>query len=120
MSKRPDDRYQTPAELAQALAPYAEQSSDSLPTLTVAEEPAAGSSDSPWANIFDDEPTAQTVPADMSLTPVQPQGKAQKASRFQLRQESGEPRGSVKLAVILAAGLLGFLIGASLFLILTK
>jgi hypothetical protein len=60
------------------------------------------------------------MPADMSLTPVHVPARANKASRFQLRQGFGEPRGSAKLAVILAAGVLGFLIGASLFLMLTK
>jgi serine/threonine-protein kinase len=120
MAKRPEDRYPTPADLARALAPFAEQSTDSIPTLTVAEEPAARSGDSPWANIFDDDPNIPTVPADLSLTPVQPRPKSPRASRFQLRQQAGEPRGSVKLAVILAAGVLGFLIGACLFLILTK
>ncbi len=120
MAKRPEDSYQTPAELGAALSPFAEVSSDSLPTLAATQETAAVQSDSPWANIFDDDPPMNTLPADMSLTPIQPNTRARRSSRFQLQQENGEPRGSVRLAVILAAAVLGFLIGVSVFLILTK
>jgi serine/threonine-protein kinase len=122
MAKRPEDRFQTPAELAAVLAPFAEHSTDSLPTLTVTQEVAApDSGDSPWANIFDDDSDApvNTDPADFSLTPVNtPRGR--RSSGFRLRQASGEPTGSVKLTVILVAAVLGFLVGASLFLLVTK
>jgi hypothetical protein len=105
------------------LAPFAEQSSASLPTLSVRQEapPTPTSGDSPWANIFDDEHEApnNTMPADMELTPVQANSRVRRMARARLPQpaESGK---SFRLAVILGAALLGFLVGASLLLLLVK
>src|SRR5207249_3306222 len=76
IAKKPEERFQTPAELVTALAPFATPSAGSLPAIsTDLAEVEATTTDSPWADIFDgDERNAliSTMPADFAVTPVSP------------------------------------------------
>ncbi|GIW79635.1 MAG: hypothetical protein KatS3mg105_1442 [Gemmatales bacterium] len=65
MAKAPEDRFQTPAELAEALAPFAENCAPFWKT-----ESNSELSLSEPANLEDDNALAGTLPAHSSLTPL--------------------------------------------------
>lgn len=121
MAKKPDDRYQTPAELASALTPYSFDQAGPLPTAAVNATQEAGSGDSPWANIFEDDAAAQisTIPPDHSATPLK---SAVRLKRVPPMPPAARPtRLSWLRIVIIAAALgLGFLLGAATLLLLVK
>src|SRR5262249_21557893 len=69
MAKSPADRFQSPIELANALAHFAVQGPAALPVHVPDSQAGPGSSDSPWANIFDDASPA-TMRTDATVSPV--------------------------------------------------
>src|SRR5262249_44175601 len=64
LAKKPEQRLQTPAELAAELEPFAE--------VAQVAPAAGGAGDSPWAGLLDDErrALATTLPANFALTPA--------------------------------------------------
>jgi serine/threonine-protein kinase len=115
MAKQPQDRFATPLEVAQALAPYSELGPNAFRTMDSAQgtsPPPVG--ESPWANLFDDEAMSpSTVPADITVMPddrkENPSGPAPTAP-----DQPGKPWPAwVRPMIIVGAAAAGFLIGAS-------
>jgi serine/threonine protein kinase len=124
MAKKPEDRFQTPAELAAALAPFAVSSpaawseprpaepfADLQPT-PVAEE--AGDSD-PLADLDDSAALIGTLAADGSPTPLSAAGMA--SSTRLSRAEKARQKRRLRLALLCAVGIVGALLAAGVALI---
>jgi serine/threonine protein kinase len=124
MAKKPEDRFQTPHELVVALTPLASQGSGTFPALSAGQgssEPATG--ESPWADIFDgDERNAliSTFPADLSVTPVQPNVQLKKTPKQLASTTPRKMPGWIPTAILAAAVVAGFILGAVTLLMLLK
>jgi serine/threonine protein kinase len=121
MAKDPADRFQTPAELAQSLAAFAEQGAGVLPVGGAPVHVSTPVSDSPWANIFDDSDIAPaTMPADATVTPIQPSARVNKVIDRRGRKAPLLSRRSIQFVIVAAAAIVGFLLGAGLFAMFMK
>jgi len=118
MAKKPEDRHQTPIELAAALQPYSQQGSGTFKPLgsgqSGREIPSTG--ESPWADLMDDTPDALigTLPANMSMTPMS-------SLRFPIDATAHLNASAIarkrwpRIAVLVGTLLVGFALGALIF-----
>jgi eukaryotic-like serine/threonine-protein kinase len=123
MAKEPEERFQTPLELATVLAPFSALGSGTYPALSSPREggePVVG--ESPWADIFDgDERNAliSTIPADLSVTPVHSSMNVGKTTQSVPKHARRVP-GWVPMVILALAVVVGFILGAVTLLLFLK
>lgn len=112
LAKKPEDRIQTPAELASALAPFSMTGSGVFPALG---SPAAGSetptaTDSPWADLMSDDDGSAlggTMPVNLGTTQLSPSKKRAP------RSDAPDHRPWLMVGILAGAVVLGFALGAA-------
>lgn len=110
MAKIPEQRYQTPLEVAAALAPFCEAGAGSLPSVDSPHASASSPNASPWAFIFDEPDTGEGQGLTEANILTAPPSQRLRSPRSSVQRRRGV--GSswwLPFVVVAVAGLLGLL-----------